>query len=59
MIGASDRELEPGDTLGPSQLEAVLGEGEMGLVFKAHRRPATAAAYASLLRAASEEDTHA
>jgi serine/threonine protein kinase len=58
-IPGGARELGVGDTLGPYRLEALLGEGGMGLVFRAVRESDSTAVALKLLKVdLSEDDTY-
>src|SRR5688572_17572239 len=55
---ASAEELRPGDTLGPYRLEAILGQGQMGVVYRAVRKDqAEVFALKVLRRELSEDDS--
>lgn len=51
-----DRELQPGDALGPYRLEEPLGEGGMGLVFRARRQDEGSLVALKVLRLELAED---
>jgi serine/threonine-protein kinase len=50
------RELEPGDAFGPYRLDGLLGEGGMGLVFKARREDDGEVVALKVMKAALVED---
>jgi serine/threonine protein kinase len=58
-LGAPHRELAAGDVFGSFRLEAMLGEGGMGLVFKARREDGDFVALKVLKAALSEDDVYA
>jgi serine/threonine protein kinase len=53
---ATERELRPGDTVGPYVLEKILGEGAVGVVFRATREPEGETVALKVLRARLSAD---
>src|SRR3954468_7651764 len=48
--------VEPGETVGPYRIDAVLGEGAVGIVYRAVREPAGQAVALKLLKERLSED---